>query len=67
MKNGYADFRIVSATADLDRERNVFFVSFTVDEGEQYTFGDVDVQSSLRGIDAGQLKGSVGTSPGNKA
>lgn len=65
MKNGYADFRIVSATADLDRERNVFFVSFTVDEGEQYTFGDVDVQSSLRGIDAGQLKGSVGTSPGN--
>ena len=31
MKNGYADFRVVSATADLDRERNVFFVAFTVD------------------------------------
>lgn len=65
MKNGYADMRVVSATADLDRERNVFFVSFTVDEGDQYTFGDIDVQSSLAGIDAGRLKSVVGTRSGN--
>ncbi len=65
MKNGYADMRVVSATADLDRERNVFFVSFTVDEGSQYTFGGIDVQSSLANIDAGALKSSVGTREGN--
>lgn len=64
MKNGYADARIVSATADLDRERNVFFVGFTVDEGEQYTYGDVDVQSSLAGIDSAKLFSSVGTRSG---
>ncbi len=65
MKNGYADMRVVSATADLDRERNVFFVSFTVDEGEQYTFGAVDVQSSLANLDMGALKSAVGTREGS--
>ncbi len=65
MKNGYADFRIVSATADLDRERNVFFVSFTVDEGKQYSYGDIDVQSSLAGLDTASLKGVVGTRSGS--
>ncbi len=65
MKNGYADFRVVSATADLDRERNVFFVGFTVDEGEQYTYGNIDVQTSLAGIDSRQLMSSVGTRSGS--
>lgn len=65
MKNGYADFRFVSATADLDRERNVFYVGFTVDEGEQYTFGEIDVQSSLTGLDASKLNSVVGTRAGN--
>ena len=65
MKNGYADMRVVSATADLDRERNVFFVSFTVDEGEQYSFGAIDVQSSLANLDMGSLKSAVGTREGS--
>lgn len=65
MKNGYADFRIVSATADLDRERNVFFVSFTVDEGKPYNYGEIDVQSSLSGMDVGVLKSAVGTRAGS--
>lgn len=65
MKNGYADFRIVSATADLDRERNVFFVSFTVDEGQQYSYGEVDVQTSLKGVDIGALKNAIGTKSGS--
>lgn len=65
MKNGYADFRIVSATADLDRERNVFFVSFTIDEGEQYSYGDIDVQTSLSGLDTKALFSAVGTKSGS--
>lgn len=65
MRNGYADFRILAATADLDRERNVFFVTFTVDEGAQYSYGDIDVQSSLSGIDPARLKNVVGTSSGS--
>jgi outer membrane protein insertion porin family len=64
LRNGYADFRIVSASADLDRENNVFFVNFTVDEGDLYTYGPVDVQSSLEGLDVGQLSRVVETRSG---
>jgi outer membrane protein insertion porin family len=65
MKNGYADFRMVSATADLDRERNVFFVTFTVDEGEQYRIGKVDVQNSIPGVDSAKLNSALGTRSGD--
>jgi outer membrane protein insertion porin family len=65
LKNGYADFRVVSASADLDRDRNVFFVTFTVDEGDQYRLGDVDVQSSLSQIDPASMKRVLRTKPGD--
>lgn len=64
-KNGYADMRIVSASADLDRERNVFFVTFTVDEGEQYRFGAVDVQTTLPELDTNRLRSIVRSTPGS--
>ncbi len=47
LENGYADFSVVSAVADLDEESNRYFITFTVDEGEQYTFGEVDVDSAF--------------------
>ena len=51
LKNGYADVRIVSATADLDRDARGFFITFTIDEGAKYKFGDVDVESALPSAD----------------
>lgn len=63
-KHGYADFRVVSAIAELDREQNVFYVTFTVEEGEQYSFGEIDVQTSLASVDVDQLRGTVRTTPG---
>ena len=50
LKNGYADFRILSATVDLDRG-NGFVLNFVVDEGAQYRFGNVDVLSNVRDLD----------------
>jgi len=47
LKSGYADVRIVSATADLDRDGGGFFITFTIDEGERYRFGTIEVESSL--------------------
>lgn len=55
-RKGYADFRIISAVADLDRERNVFFVTFTVDEGDRYEFGEVNVDSSVIGLNGEDLR-----------
>lgn len=64
-KNGYADFRIVSASADLDRERNVFFVTFAVDEGELYRFGAIDVQTTLPELTPDRLMKVIRSSPGS--
>lgn len=62
---GYADFQIVSAVADLDREENVFYVTFTVEEGEQYTYGDIDLQTSLSSVDPEELRRKIRTDPGD--
>jgi outer membrane protein insertion porin family len=47
MKNGYADIRIISATADLDPGGRGFFITFTIDEGQRYRFGTVNIESAL--------------------
>ena len=47
LKNGYADMRVVSAVADVDREGKGFFLTFTIEEGPMYYFGGVDVELTL--------------------
>lgn len=65
LRNGYADFRVISAVADLDQERNGFFITITVDEGEQYTFGAVNVESSVAALDANLVTNAVQTVEGD--
>ena len=65
LNHGYADFRIISSVADLDRERNVFFVDITVDEGEQYRIGDVEIDSTVPDVDVDALRRVVRTDPGD--
>lgn len=62
--NGYADFRVVSADAVLDEASNEYVVTFTVEEGQRYNFGDVNVESTVEGIDSEELKGLVETKSG---
>jgi len=47
---GYADFRVASAIAELTPDRKNFFISFTVEEGERYSFGDVKLDINLRDL-----------------
>ncbi|WP_114008853.1 outer membrane protein assembly factor BamA [Cohaesibacter intestini] len=65
LNHGYADFRVVSSIADLDRERNVFFVSITVDEGEQYKIGEVEIDSAVPDVDAEALRSQLKTETGD--
>ncbi len=44
---GYADFRVVSAVAELTPDQRDFFITFTVDEGVRYEFGTINVQTEL--------------------
>lgn len=63
---GFADFRILSASADYDRERNEFFITFTLDEGERYNFGEVRVDTTLADLNPDQLRRQVKSRPGRR-
>jgi outer membrane protein insertion porin family len=64
LKNGYADARIISATADLDRDGRGFFITFTIEEGERYRFGPIDIESALPSVNIDALRGMILTRTG---
>jgi outer membrane protein insertion porin family len=55
LSNGFADFRTVSAVAELTPNRQDFFITFTIDEGEKYNFGKIDIRGELKGLDTATL------------
>ncbi|MFL5256984.1 MAG: outer membrane protein assembly factor BamA [Rhodopila sp.] len=59
LKNGYADVQIVSATAELSPDRKGFFLSFTINEGERYRVGTVNITSQLRNLTGDQLRNAL--------
>ena len=52
LTEGYADFRVVSAVAELTPDQRDFIITYVVEEGERYTFGEVNVDSQLRDFDS---------------
>ena len=56
LKSGYADIRVVSATADLDRDGRGFFITFTIDEGQRYRFGTIEMESALPSLRIDELR-----------
>jgi len=55
-RNGYADFTVISAVAELTPDRKDFFITFSIEEGPQYTVGEVDVKTTLAKLDNEVLK-----------
>jgi outer membrane protein insertion porin family len=64
LKNGYADVRVTSATAELDADGSGFFITMVVEEGELYRFGDVRIESALPAINPDSLRYVLLTSSG---
>ncbi len=52
---GYADFRVTSAVAELTPDQKDFFITFTIDEGVQYDFGEIKVETALEKLSARAL------------
>ncbi|MEO0617718.1 MAG: outer membrane protein assembly factor BamA [Pseudomonadota bacterium] len=55
LKNGYADAQVLAATADIDQSGTGFFITFTIDEGEKYTFGEVAIENGLQEVDVSAI------------
>lgn len=51
-RHGYADFAVVSAIAELSRDKTSFILTFTIDEGKRYKVSDIQIRSSVPDIDA---------------
>jgi outer membrane protein insertion porin family len=62
---GYADFQVVSAFGELDEATNEYTVTFTIDEGQRYTFSDISVDSTLADVPGESLMPLVETKPGD--
>lgn len=62
---GYADFRVLSSVGQFDEAANAYRISFSVDEGQRYTFGNVDVESTIEGLSNEQLRAQVKSRPGS--
>ena len=65
LKEGYADFRLQSAVAELSNDRTHFFVTFTLDEGERYKFGNISISSQLRNFDSAVLNPTIEIATGD--
>ncbi len=52
LEQGYAEVRILSATAELSRERDGFFLNFNISEGRRFNFGKMSVTSAVAGLSA---------------
>ena len=64
LTEGYADFRVVSAVAELTPDQRDFIITYVVEEGERYNFGNVEVESQLRDFDSDSLQAGLVMQPG---
>jgi outer membrane protein insertion porin family len=64
LSHGYADFQVLSDEATFDQATGKYTVTFTLDEGPKYTYGNITIDSSIPGVDTAALEGIVRTKSG---
>ncbi len=65
LTQGYADFRVVSALAELTPDRRDFVITYVVEEGPRYKFGTVEAASELRDLTSAQIMELIRIKPGD--
>ncbi len=59
LEQGYADFNILSAIAELSNDKDNFFITITLEEGKRYKVSGTEIQSQIRNFDASVLNESI--------
>ena len=62
---GYYDFRVESAVAELTPDQKDFYITYTIDEGEIYRFGEVNVETELEKLNTDVLRASLSAKSGD--
>ncbi|WP_294222395.1 outer membrane protein assembly factor BamA [uncultured Shimia sp.] len=64
LSRGYVDFRTVGVNAELSRERDGYFLTFNIEEGQQFKFGNITATSEIDGVDAQAYLDTLRLKPG---
>jgi outer membrane protein insertion porin family len=65
LARGYADFNVRSAIAELTPDGKSFVITFSVEEGAEYKFGTVDLESRLPDLEPSSLRQLIKTEAGD--
>lgn len=56
---GYADFTVQNVDVALTRDRSAYLITYNVQEGQQFTFGNVTVTSAIPEADAAEFQAAL--------
>ncbi len=59
LKRGYADFRVISAVAELSPDSESFIITMVLEEGKRYKVNNINIRSSIGDVDVDKLKGEL--------
>src|SRR6056297_931391 len=59
LSRGYVDFRTTGVNAELSRQRDGYFVTFNVEEGQQFNFGEITATSDLPDVDPAEYQSVI--------
>jgi outer membrane protein insertion porin family len=54
--NGYADFSVIEAIAEINQQHNKIFINFLLEEGDIYHFGEIEIVNQISNFDASILQ-----------
>ena len=64
LSRGYVDMRTTAVNGQLTEERDGFFVTFNITEGQQFRFGEINLVSEMPAADAEAYRKIVKVRPG---
>ena len=64
LSRGYVDFQTLSVNPELTRQRDGFLITFTVQEGQSFDFGEITTVSDLEEIDTEVYQSAIRLRPG---
>lgn len=65
LTQGYADFRVVSALAELTPDRRDFVITYVIEEGPRYKFGKIEAESAIRDLSTATILETVDLQEGD--
>jgi len=53
---GFADFSVISVTADLLPTKEGFILTYSIEEGDKYQFGDISINNKLTNVQTSEVE-----------